>query len=220
LILDKDKTNAVIDIFDKYAHMYESKYMSVEKYHTSLEKFCSSLSKENASILELACGPGNITKYLLDKIPTLKILGTDLSPAMIKLAQGNNPSANILILDCRSILDLKSKYDAIVCGFGLPYISKEEAIQMIKDASISLNQEGLIYLSTMEDDYTKSGFTTSSTNPNEGLFMYFHQEDYLVDAMTQVGFEIIDISRVKYVDKNQEVVDLIIIGKLKSNDKL
>jgi len=190
--------------------------MSVEKYQVSLDFFCSKLSSEHASILELTCGPGNITKYLLDKISTLDILATDLSPAMLRLAQNNNPKAKFQLLDCRSILDLRSKYDAIICGFGLPYISKEDAIQLIKDASKSLNHDGLLYLSTMEDAYSKSGYKASSSDPNEGLFMYYHQEDYLVDALEKFGFEIMDISRVEYVDdKNENVVDLTLICKLK-----
>jgi len=212
--LEKNKTKAAVVIFDKYAPLYEAKYMSVAKYHESLEIFTASLSSAFASILELACGPGNITKYLLDKVPTLKILATDLSPAMLRLAHSNSPTASFLLLDCRSILELKSKYDAIICGFGLPYISKEDAIQMIKDASKSLNNGGLIYFSTMEDDYSKSGYKTSSTDPSEGLFTYFHQEDYLVAALKKHDFEIIHISRVAYTDDNdQHVVDLTIIGQ-------
>jgi predicted TPR repeat methyltransferase len=213
--MDSDGTNNVVEIFDKYAQMYEDKYMSVEKYHLSLEKFCDCLSNENASVLELACGPGNITKFLLNKIPTLNILATDLSSIMLKLAQKNNPNADFKVLDCRSILNLKSKFDAIVCGFGLPYLSKEDATQMIIDASKSIHVGGLIYLSTMEDDYSKSGFTRSSTNPNDGMYMYYHQADYLVDTLEQYGFEMIDLSRVKYIDdKNENVVDLLLIGKL------
>ena len=188
--------------------------MDGKKYHPSLNLFISSLSKVDAHILELACGPGNITKYLLSQNPSLDILVTDLSPAMLELAKENNPNASIQMLDCRSILELNEKYDAILCGFGLPYISKEEAILMIRDASISLNKNGLIYISTMEDDYDKSGFKASSSDPNEGLHMYFHEAEYLVNAMSSNGFEIIDLSRVQYLDdKGEDVVDLIIIGK-------
>ena len=194
--------------------MYQTKYMDVEKYHASLDCFLNLLPKVDSQILELACGPGNITQYLMDQNPELKILATDLSPVMLKLAAENNPNARIQLLDCRAILELEDSFDAIVCGFGLPYISKEEAIQMIVDASISLNKNGLLYLSTMEDDYSKSGFKGSSTNPNEGLHMYFHEAGYIVEAFQSNDFEIVDLSRVKYPDdKGEEIIDLIVIGK-------
>lgn len=194
--------------------MYQSKYMDVEKYHKSLDCFLNLLPREDSEILELACGPGNITQYLLDQNPELKILATDLSPAMLKLAAENNPSVRVQLLDCRSILELKNSFDAILCGFGLPYISKEEAVQMIADASHSLNNGGMFYLSTMEDDYSNSGFKGSSTNPNEGLHMYFHEAEYIVEAFEANQFEIADLSRVKYSDgEGGEIIDLIVIGK-------
>lgn len=202
------------DIFDQYALMYAEKYMDVEQYHDSLDIFLSALPSKKSEVLELACGPGNITQYLLDQNPELQILATDLSPAMLKIAEENNPDARTKLLDCRSIRQLGKTFDAIICGFGLPYISKEEAIQLIVDASNSLHEDGLLYLSTMEDDYSKSGFKGSSTNPNEGLHMYYHESGYIVEAFEANKFKIVDLSRVKYPDdRGKDVTDMIVIGK-------
>jgi len=113
---------------------------------------------------------------------------------------------------------LKTTFDAVVCGFGLPYLSKEDTIQLINDAGKILSKSGLLYLSTMEDDYAKSGFKGSSTNPNEGLHMYFHEAGYLVETLEKCGFEMVDLSRVKYDHQGEEVTDLIIIGKKDTNN--
>jgi 23S rRNA G2069 N7-methylase RlmK/C1962 C5-methylase RlmI len=45
-----------------------------------------------------------------------------------------------------------------MCGFCLPYLSKEEAVKLIRDAAAILNPDGVFYISTMEDDYSKSDF--------------------------------------------------------------
>ena len=212
--MDEKKVYNAVAVFDKYALSYQSKYMDVSLYHPSLDLFCSSLSAKNSKILELACGPGNITRYLIEKNPNLHILATDLSPAMLALAQKNNPAIDCQLLDCKAIPDLHTLFDGIICGFGLPYLSKDDALQLIADAATSLNKGGLIYLSTMEDEYSKSGFRSSSTNPNEGLIMYFHEADYLLDGLKVNGFEIIDVSRIRYTDeRDEEVTDLIIIAK-------
>ena len=209
----RDIKNAA-DIFDTYALLYESKYMDVEKYHDSLDLYCELLPQKNASILELACGPGNITQYLLSKNTDLQIVATDLSTKMLDLAQKNNPNASVSLLDCRAMNEVKEMYDGIVCGFGLPYVSKEEAIQMIQDAGKILNEGGLFYISTMEDDYSASGYRGNSVNPNQGLMMYFHESAYLIEALEQSGFEMVYESRVTYTDdKGEEVIDLILIGK-------
>ena len=83
-----------IEVFDKCATIYQDKFMDLKLYHDSFNVFCSHIKKANPDILDVACGPGNITHYLLKKRPDFKILGIDLSPNMIALAQKNNPLQN------------------------------------------------------------------------------------------------------------------------------
>ena len=153
-----DQTKIAVDIFNKLADSYQDKFMDVSIYHDSLDFFCETINIKNASVLELACGPGNITKYVLEKRPDFNLLGTDLAPNMITLAKINNPKADFQLLDCKNLSVLKMKFNGIVIGFGLPYLSKKESIQFIRDANQQLYDDGVLYLSTMEDDHSKSGF--------------------------------------------------------------
>ncbi len=205
-----DQTKIAVDIFNKLADVYQDKFMNVSIYHVSCNFFCSAIKKEKAEVLELACGPGNITKYLLEKRPDFRIIGTDLAPNMIVLAKINNPTAEFKLLDCRLIASLKKKFDGILCGFGLPYLSKEEAIQFIKDSSQQLNENGVLYISTMEDDNSKSGFKTGSTG--DTMFQNFHQADYLKKSLEENCFKIIHLERKEYIHNKQRTIDLIIIA--------
>ena len=206
-----DKTKIAVDLFDKYARFYQDKFMDVSSYHDSFDLFCDRITKENAEILELACGPGNITQYLLQKRPDFKILGTDLSPNMIALAGINNPAATFALMDCRDIGKSDKSYDGIMCGFALPYLSKEEAIQLIRDASGILNPSGVLYISTMEDDYSKSGFRTGSQG--DQIFMNFHQADYLIQALDDNGFALIDLQRVDIPEQEGSAkMDMLLIA--------
>jgi trans-aconitate methyltransferase len=201
-----DKTKIAVDIFNKLAQHYQDKFMDVSLYAATFDRFCENITKENAEVLELACGPGNITKYLLTKRPDLKILGTDLAPNMIELAKQNNPQAEFQLLDCRAILSLNKKFDAVMCGFALPYLSKEDAVKLIGDAVQVLNPGGVIYISTMEDDYSKSGLRKGSTG--DEIFMHFHEAGYLTEALEGNGLKVLDLQRLK----QDEVVDLVIIA--------
>ncbi len=205
-----DQTKIAVDIFNKLAIGYQDKFMDVSLYHDSLDVFYNSLPKENATILELTCGPGNITKYLLEKRPDFKILGTDLAPNMIELAKINNPTADYQLMDCRAISSIIKKFDAVLCDFGLPYLSKIEAIQFIKDASNQLNENGILYISTMEEDNSKSGFKTGSTG--DTMYQNFHEADYLTCALKENGFKIIHLERIDYFYNNEKTTDLIIIA--------
>ena len=104
--MEKDKSKIAVAVFDKLANLYQEKYMDVSAYHKSFDFFCDAVQKENPEILELACGPGNITKYILQKRPDFNVLGTDLAPNMLALAKKNNPSVNFQILDSRNIKQL------------------------------------------------------------------------------------------------------------------
>ena len=207
-----DKSKMAIEVFDKCANIYQEKFMDLDLYHDSFDVFCNHIKKDNADILDVACGPGNITHYLLKKRPDFKISGIDLSPKMIALAQKNNPQAEFQLMDCRDIAELAKFYDGIICGFCLPYLSKEEAIEFIKNASKVLTINGLIYISTMEDDYSQSGFKTSSSG--DSMFIHYHQADYLTQALNDSGFKIIDLRRQVYpIQEDVQTIDLIIIAE-------
>lgn len=213
-----DKTKMAVDVFNKAASAYQDKFMDVSLYHASFDLFCDAVSKENPSILELACGPGNITRYLLTKRPDFKIMGTDLAPNMLALAKKNNPTAEFQLMDCRDIDQLDKEYDAIVCGFCLPYLSREASEKLIADASKIVPSKGILYLSTMEEtEDNKSGLKSSSSGEYQ-TYMYYHQADYLLKALEQNQFRIISFERQDYpTTDGTKTVDLLIIAeKIKS----
>ncbi len=206
-----DKTKMAIDVFDKRANEYQARFMDVGLYHDTFDLFCNSIVKENAEILELACGPGNITRYVLNKRPDFKILGIDLAPNMIELAKRNNPTSEFQCMDCRDIRLLGKKYDAVMCGFCLPYLSKEESVQLISDVYNLLESNGLLYISAMEDDYAKSGLESSSSG--DQMYIHYHEADYLTQALLENGFKIIDVQRIEYPKQDgSKTTDLVIIA--------
>lgn len=202
------------DVFNKYAADYQNKFMDVELYAGSLDLFCKNISRKHAAILEVACGPGNITRYLLKKRPDFQILGTDIASNMLELARQNNPTAEFQLMDCKDISRLAKTYDGIVSGFCFPYLSKEEAIQFIVDASALLNAKGILYLSTMEDDYEKSGLKGASMDANDKTYTYYHQADYLESALKENAFILIDIQRKMSIAKDgTKTTDLLILAE-------
>ena len=160
-------------------------------------------------MLDIACGPGNVSKYLLQQKPDLQILGIDLAPKMIELARSNNPTAEFKVMDCRDIFSLNKKFDAVMGGFCLPYLTKEEATDLIRTLSEILNKKGVLYLSTMEDDYEKSGFQKSSDGKDQ-MFIHFHQADYLQEALEKSGLQLRAIERKEFPEA--KTMDLILIA--------
>lgn len=208
------KPSNVKALFNKYASSYQEQYMSVDSYKASLNEFCNNLPKENASILDVGCGPGNVTQYLLQQRSDFNILGIDIAPNMITLAEKNNPTATFKVVDALSLPKLNTTYNGIVCAFLLPYLSKEQAIEFIKSAVNLLKKDGLLYISTMEDLNINSKFQGASQNKNDQLFINYHEMDYLTDALKDNDLDIVLSAQQEFHQKDgTTTTDLILIAK-------
>lgn len=209
-----DPYRETINTFNKHASGYQQKYMDVSHYGEGLDKFVSPLRK-GSKVLEIGCGPGNITSYLLARRPDLDILGIDPAPNMIALAKQNNAEATFLEMDAREIEQIEDKFEAVICGFVLPYLSRENVDKLITDCFRLMHSNGLFYLSTMEDDYSKSGYQVSSDGQDR-CYMYFHHADDLRIRLERGGFEVQYLKKQAFPPSGvQLATDLIIIARKK-----
>ena len=183
--------------WDKLAKAYQEKFMNMDLYNESYNIFLSHLPKQDPEIFEIACGPGNITRYLKTKQPDLKITGSDVSPSMVQLAKQNNPDVDFVLMDCRDLNSLTKKYDGLMCGFVLPYLDKEEAKILIANAKEILKSNGIIYLSAIEGNYEDSKYESSSDGHYK-MHMHYYSEDFLVNTLHDNDFELIKTLHINY----------------------
>lgn len=179
------KNEEAVHLFNRLAIHYQNRYMDVSAYSNGLDYFCDKIS-DNASVLELACGPGNISKYILQRKPCIDFLGTDLSPNMIRLAKQNCSGAMFHVQDSRDFTNITKKYDGIICGFLLPYLNRLEVEHLINDIYVSLKDNGHLYLSTIEDLNENSKIETGSTG--DQLYMNYYELNFLNDLLIKTGF--------------------------------
>ncbi len=166
-----------IHAFNMQASLYNERFTGFDLYNDTYDILCELVKKQGAHILELACGPGNITKYLITKRPDFQILATDMAPEMLKFGRENCPAAEFKILDCRNLQSLSGQYDAILCGFGMPYLNKEECQQLIREANEKLHKGGVFYFSLIEGKYEQSGHLLSSNGKYRSFVHYYSEED-------------------------------------------
>ena len=205
-----NKYQITFKTWDKIAALYQAKFMDLDLYNDTYDLFCDLLSFDS-SLLELGCGPGNVTKYVLSKHPDLNVLATDISPNMLALAKNNNPTANFKILDTRKINELNMHFDSVLCGFCLPYLSWSDAEKLIQDSFQILNDNGVLYLSVIEGDYSKSGFETGSTG--DKCYVYYHSSETLIQCLKNSGFEVVHVIRKDYPKGDMMDSHLILIAR-------
>jgi 2-polyprenyl-3-methyl-5-hydroxy-6-metoxy-1,4-benzoquinol methylase len=206
-----DRYKETFETWNKIASVYQDKFMNLDLYNDTYDYICNFIPKRKAKLLEIGCGPGNITKYLLSQRSDFDILGIDISPNMIELAKKNNPTAKFAVMDSRRINGLEEKYDGIIGGFCLPYLSHIESKELISHSYELLNDNGLIYLSFVEGDPSESDFKVSGAGR---VFFHFHNLGDIKEQLIRTKFDEIETFKVKYkVSETEFDIHTIVTAK-------
>jgi SAM-dependent methyltransferase len=199
-------------VFHKLAGIYRDKFMDLTLYDDSYRQFCELLPCGRARVLDAACGPGNVSRYLMTQRPDLELLGIDLAPRMVELARAAVPSARFAVHDCRRLADLKRRFQGIICAFGLPYLPREEGLKFIEEAGRALEPEGVLYLSTMLGRSVDSGLQRCSTG--DEVYICYHREDEILGSLSQSGLTMAwQIRMPSPTAASQATMDLIVVAR-------
>ena len=206
--------NGAQNIWNSIADIYEKQFMDLDVYDDSYRYFLNALNENQREILELGCGPGNVTRFLLKEKPELEILTLDFAPNMVERAQKNVPEAKVEVGDAREISKLPNHYDAIVCGFILPYLSFDECAVFIKDAQHQLNSDGLLYISFVSSDENKSDI--HSNDKGDQMKFYSFSNSWMDDKLSASGFEILKEFNIPYGINREETENhrILILKKI------
>lgn len=162
------------------------------------DKFVS-LLKPGSLVLDVGCGTGVKSQYLLDK--GLKVIGIDFSEKMIEIAKREVPGATFHVADIKDLSGLQETFDGVLAQATLLHIPKAEAGDVVKGLRDKLNNGGYLYIAVKEkrengkeeeilkeDDY---GYEY------ERFFSYFTLPEikkYISDAGMEVCYENVSLS--------------------------
>lgn len=191
-----DRIKETTETWNNIASLYEEKFMYLDIYDETYKAFVNALPNGNAKVLEIGCGPGNITHYLLKQRPGLSVHGIDVASNMIELAKKNNPAATFEVMDCRDISKFNTIFEGIVVGFCLPFLTKEETVKLIDDCKNLLPDGGPLYISFMDGDDSLSGYKAGSNG--DKVYFNYHPLKAISQALLDHGFEQPTVFRVQY----------------------
>lgn len=208
-----------IEAYDKSAKAFDEKIGKLSNYNDAYDFLLTHL-KANDEILDLACGPANISRYLVKKIPSLSITGIDLAPQMLEVAKQNVPSGKFV---CSNITDFivptsttnksAKKFDAVINGFGLPYLSEKELTKSIKQSVLHLKKGGIFYVSFMEGNKVQKEHP--SFNPEITITVTYHPQKKIETILENQGFNIIKKYNLDYKESDGSITtDIVLICKL------
>jgi ubiquinone/menaquinone biosynthesis C-methylase UbiE len=161
---------------------------------------------ESASVLEMACGTGIVTRRLRDRLPPgVRLVATDLNEAMMAYAARKFRSDEAVEWKQADATDLPfpdESFDTVVCQFGLMFVPDKE--RAIHEAYRVLQPGGTFLFSVWDaieqNDLAHIAHTTISTffeqdPPNfyEVPFS-FHDPEAIESLLVAAGFREIQLS--------------------------
>jgi ubiquinone/menaquinone biosynthesis C-methylase UbiE len=197
-----------IKSYDNSANEFMQKIGKLNNYDDTYD-FITSLLKENDNVLDLAYGPAQISEYIKNKID-VNITGVDLSKEMIEIAKENIPNG---IFICDSIINFKNnmEYNLIIIGFGIPYLNIEQVKECIKNNLVMLKDNGYIYVSFMNGN--KHGFEKTSFGGKNKFYIYYHEQNEIINILENNGIEIIKKYELDYNEIDGKITkDIVLIG--------
>jgi len=169
--MEKGERQNVYKVYDKIAPwFYENRYRGLME-KAWMDEVISRIPAKGA-VLDLGCGTGKpIMEYLL--IQEFDVTGVDASREMLKIAQANFPSVELVLQDMR-LLDLPQKFDAIITWHSFFHLPPNDQPAMFGIFEKHLNPNGILIFTSGTEHGEAWG-----TNGGENLFHgSLHTDEY------------------------------------------
>ncbi|HLD70546.1 MAG TPA: class I SAM-dependent methyltransferase [Negativicutes bacterium] len=167
------------ETYNKISEAWHKDHSSDNWWQGGTDTFVS-LLKQGDSVLDVGCGGGTKSKYLIGK--GLKVLGVDFSENLVEIAKREVPQGKFLVMDVGNIDTLPESFDGIFMQAVLLHIPKKEAEGIIKKVVHKLHVGGYLYIAVKEK--IEGGVDEETKTDNdygyeyERFFSYFTLDEF------------------------------------------
>ena len=198
---------------DKAYDSWADNYDSVENKTRDLERIAAKqiLDKYNyTNVIELGCGTGKNTEWLLDKANS--IIGLDFSPAMLLKAKEKIKSNKVQFqqADLAKPWIIKDNYaDLISCGLTLEHISDLNFI--FREGYKKLKSKGKFFICELHPFKQYKGTKAKFEYGNKivELEVFTHHVSEYINAAINNGFRVLELKEWFDNDDNSNIPRLI-----------
>ncbi len=191
---------------EKAYNIWANQYDTNENRTRDLDKKCTIETLSNFDfkhVLELGCGTGKNTEWLLNKAD--RIIGLDFSQEMLNKAQEKISDKRVQFkkADLTKNWEVENNFaDLITSSLTLEHI--EHLDHIFSQANRKLKKNGLFFISELHSfkQYAGSKARYETENGTEELEVYVHNiSDYIINAKNN-GFQLIELK--EWFDNNAE----------------
>lgn len=205
------KTDKIIEFYSNYSEQYDQTIGVLSQYNQSYIDFVN-MADYKRNLLDIACGPANVSVFIKTLLPAIEITCVDLSEKMLEIAKSKLKVGDFYKADMLHMEITPKKYDLIICAFGLPYINHTQIKQFVSQLDIYAHDHTTIYISCMQGE--TSGLEAMSFANGEEVFVYHHTKQNVEQHFNDFGYSLIDYRELDYIEPNGSVtIDMVFVFK-------
>lgn len=191
----------IIQCYNNTAAEYAARYMN-ELAHKPLDRLLlqsfATDNKNNGTLIDLGCGPGQTTRFLADAGLT-DILGTDLSSGMIDAAKQLHPSIRFETADMLSLQYDDNSFGSALAFYAIVHFTEDQVKKAFAEINRVLKPGGQFLFSF----HTGTGIVhlDEFLGQKVNIDFRFFETEQILSTLKETRFAIIDcLERRPYPD--------------------
>ncbi len=181
-----DKSKLAAKTYDKIAAIYTTQYFEDLSETFYIDKFLSKLPNK-AKILDVGCGPGQFTKYVLEK--GFLVEGVDYSKSMVKIAREKVPGGVFQHMDMRKMDYKNSSFDGLLVAYSLIHIPSSELSKTLKEFRRIMKPKSYMLVIVQKGEPDR--IVDEPLKRGERMFINFFTRKGLVKLISKSGFKVV-----------------------------
>ena len=181
-----------ITFFDDLAERWDDENPSSEQMVARLTQNADLLAfKPGESLLEVGCGTGKTTGYLVEQVAPGRVTAIDFAPRMIDRARGKNIDADFHCMDICSDDLGTDRYDVVLCFHSFPHFRDQPAA--LRNLRRAMKDTGrLIVMHCAGSDHINTFHANLTGAVNQDLLPVGDEWQALLDAAGLICQTLID----------------------------
>jgi ubiquinone/menaquinone biosynthesis C-methylase UbiE len=151
-----------------------------------MEQLLSFIPEKSGTVLDVACGKGATTAYLLKYYPAKNITGINISERQLEKAQSNAPGCTFLLMNATELDFASGSFDSIICVEAAFHFYTRE--KFLKEALRVLKRGGRLVLSDILMNLEAEKNRNARTEKN-----YIRDVAEYQEILRGVGFQQVEV---------------------------
>lgn len=181
-------TKPVVSTYSEIADKYTQQYFDDLSDTPWIDKLLSK-AKKGSLILDVGSGPGQFTKYMIDK--GYQVLGIDLTDEMLQIARRKVPEGDFRKMDMRQLDFKPGTFDGILAAYSLIHIPTQEIPRTLNEFFRVLKPKGYVLIIVQRGNSDQ--VVSEPLKEGEKIFMNFFTRQRIKNYLKEAGFAIIKI---------------------------